>query len=209
MISRRAFMQGLAMLAAGVDAGSAATVAKPPLTTEPLALVMPADIVEWTPETAAVTDWLAWYKAWVVGQFPDVKTMFPRADVIWRYTAENGDVHEHAVTEAIDEHPEDMMIGVHEFELALTKLESTRIAVGWSQGLGYETGRRGAPRACRSYSGPCNEGFAWHNGWMTGHLDYERREGRGPAPVYGQGVFFPEGHPQHAAWKALQAKRNA
>jgi hypothetical protein len=198
MISRRAFMQGLAMLAAGVDAGYATTLAKPPLPTEPPELVSPVELPIWTPTNDAVADWLVWYKAWVTGQFPDVKAMFPSGERVWRYTNADGSVHETVITNCpIDETAGEMLYNVAKFEAALAKLETTRVGVGWAQGLGYETGRRSNERVCRTYSGPCNEGFAWHNGWMQGHLDYERSQGRGPKPLRGQSVYWPPGHPNH------------
>lgn len=210
MITRRLFIQMAVVLAAGVDAGYAITLAKaePP----PAAVLLPDLPTAWVPEQVAVTEWLEWYKAWVTNQFPDVRTLFPQDVVMRTGTWDDGSQrYTEQRLEPTVEIAEQMMIDLGAFESAMFKLESTRVSVGWHQGLGYEAGRRGHIRESRSYAGPCNEGFSWYNGWVQGNLDYRREKGQLEAhekPKYGLGMSYPEGHPRYAAHQARIARMN-
>jgi hypothetical protein len=210
-LSRRAFLklsvQMTAVLAAGVDLGYAESVAIPP----PTAATVDLATGGWIPTTAEVGNWLTWYKAWVSGQFPNVQELFPEESYVVRWQKgriEDDDfvTGEQTLWRPVDQHPEDMIIGVREFETAMAKLESTRVDVGWAQGSGYEAGRRGDSRESRSYHGPCNEGFAWYNGWAQGNLDYRRRIGQLEAherPERNRGVTWPVGHRLHKPVKRI------
>ncbi len=132
-----------------------------------------ADEIRWLPSDDAIDSWLEWYKVWVKKEFPDIRTLFPMTATGMMF----GEVVLEPTVEAADQ----MIATLEAFEHALYTLEATRFNVGAHQGLGYETGRQGGVRLARNYKGPCNEGYAWYNGWRVGHADYLRAQTRSAA----------------------------
>jgi hypothetical protein len=157
MMNRRQFLQYTVALAVAAPLAHLAML--------PEAQSAPLAAVEWVPTEAEVNEWLQYYKLSLkVGheKFADA--------VGGLFDAQRGI----GITHEEDEITHDPAL-FREAERAFNALERDRGNVAWSQGAGYNCGRDGGARRHMSFSGPSNEGFAWHNGWLVGNNDRYRR----------------------------------
>lgn len=183
MISRRRFIQATFALAA-LPAIGVVTFEQ-----------MPAAPKLWIPTEAQVGEWLEWYKASVQTAFiGHVRDFFP-GDVVLPPEPDFVPLYDNRFFHARVEPVEMTTCTIEQFDKALAKLEAGRMEVGMHQGGGYEAGRRGDVRECAAYERPSACGFAWHNGWMTGNLDYRFARGE-YKPPRSPGVTWPNGKPK-------------
>lgn len=154
-MNRRQFLQYTIALAA---AASTAKLALP--ITQASADVLPPAPPAWTPTPEAVHEWLQYRKRFVWARSRDFHSMM--ADAF----DHNDDLHYPTRGETAVEH--DLF---KQGEDAYRSLESDRNGVSAALGYGYCAGRDNLPRLNPNFTGPSNEGFAWHNGWLVGNND--------------------------------------
>jgi hypothetical protein len=193
MINRRQFI-GMTFALAAASAVLLAVAAAPPVPLEGAANIpIPeTQIRTWWPTEAEVAGWLEWYKAWI-GNHHTIEKLadcFPMELVTFEDGSQSALMYQSQPVVFMSE--QNTVKTLEDFERALCTLDHTRHEVGYHQGLGYEAGRRGESRECRTYQAPSNHGFAWYNGWAQGNLDYRWKRGevkleRSP------GVYFPPG----------------
>lgn len=117
---------------------------------------------EWIPTETEVHEWLQYYKITVqhgAMRFHDLVQRSFTSEPSLANTREELGLFEEA-------------------ERAYDKTEYDRGRVGYAAGQGYGLGRtsaNGIRPGNAAFTGPSNEGFAWHNGWIVGHNDLHNR----------------------------------
>lgn len=156
-MNRRAFLQYTIALAA---AASTAHLGIP--MDQASADVLPAIPPAWTPTAEEVHEWLQYRKRFVWASSLDFHSMMATAfDNDGGFPSEGESALEHSMFQ--------------QAEKAYNDLETDRQGVAPAIGYGYCAGRDNLPRLAPQYTGPSNEGFAWHNGWIVGNNDRLRR----------------------------------
>lgn len=153
-MNRRRFLQYTIALA-----GAAATAKLGIPLTQASADVLPEIPPAWTPTPEEVHEWLQYRKRFVWAGARDFHSMVAGA-----FDLEDDTFPTVAQSES-------ELALYQQGERAYRDLESDRMGVASALGWGYCAGRDNLPRLNPRYTGPSNEGFAWHNGWIVGNND--------------------------------------
>lgn len=157
-MNRRQFLQYTVALAVAAPLAKLAIMPTDAAVASPAPLYPPA----WIPTEAAVHEWLQYYKITVqhgAMRFHEIVQQSFTGEPSLANTREELGLFEEA-------------------ERAYAKMEGDRGRVGYAAGHGYAAGKA-SPNGVRpgnaAFTGPSNEGYAWHNGWIVGQNDLHHR----------------------------------